>query len=259
MRSPFPGMDPYLESRWGDVHVRLCASISAALQRSLPRGLRARSEEQVVLEDETGDPVYLFRPDTIVVQTGKAPKSRASGGQALLDEIEIDFSLAETTDRWVQIIDTTAGNRVITAIEILSPANKDAGRANERYIKKLSQFMAAGVNFVEIDLLRSSRSRLFVNEGNTAPEYQTPYAVCIWRATNGSKIALIPIALRDPLPTISIPCRPNDAEVPLALQPLIDQVYIDGGHDDIDYRKPPREPLSAEDAVWAGELIAAAR
>jgi hypothetical protein len=88
--------------------------------------------------------------------------------------------------QWVQIIDTTAGNRVITAIEFLSPANKNAGKANERYIKQLGQFMAAGVNFVEIDLLRSSRSRLFVNEGNTAPEYQTPYAVCVWRITNGS-------------------------------------------------------------------------
>jgi hypothetical protein len=61
------------------------------------------------------------------------------------------------------------------------------------------------------------------------------------------------------LPTISIPCRPDDAEVPLSLQPLIDQVYIDGAHDDIDYNKPLRQPLNAEDARWAAELVAAAR
>jgi Protein of unknown function (DUF4058) len=61
------------------------------------------------------------------------------------------------------------------------------------------------------------------------------------------------------LPTIPIPCRATDEDVPLALQPLIDQIYLDGGHDDIDYTKPLREPLSPEDAAWAEGLVAAAR
>lgn len=30
-RSPFPGMDPYLEARWSDVHSKLIAFIGEAL------------------------------------------------------------------------------------------------------------------------------------------------------------------------------------------------------------------------------------
>ena len=36
MRSPFPGMDPYLEQFWGDVHHRLITYTCDALQRHLP-------------------------------------------------------------------------------------------------------------------------------------------------------------------------------------------------------------------------------
>src|SRR5207248_5881448 len=50
MKSPFPGMDPYLESRWSDVHTALCTGIRTALQPRLPRGLRARAQQDVLLE-----------------------------------------------------------------------------------------------------------------------------------------------------------------------------------------------------------------
>src|SRR6185437_1873140 len=50
MRSPFPGMDPYLERSWGDVHTRLVASSSTALNRLLPEDLIARVEERVAIE-----------------------------------------------------------------------------------------------------------------------------------------------------------------------------------------------------------------
>jgi uncharacterized membrane protein YqiK len=61
------------------------------------------------------------------------------------------------TNRWIQIIDTTSGNRVITAIEILSPWNKMPGKLNEGYIKKLEDYRRGQVSLVEIDLLRHPR------------------------------------------------------------------------------------------------------
>ena len=159
-------MDPYLEAHWGDVYSSLCPMIRAALQPALPEGLRARSEEEVIVEGEAGETFQVFRPDAMVVQSGlrREPTSRTSTA-AVAEQIEIDFSLLETTDRWVQIIDSKAGNRVVTVIEILSPSNKAAGKANERYRTKLESYMNAGVNVVEIDLLRSSRSRLIIKEG----------------------------------------------------------------------------------------------
>ncbi len=43
MASPFPGMDPYLEAHWRDVHARLIIYASDALQVLLPGSLRAAS------------------------------------------------------------------------------------------------------------------------------------------------------------------------------------------------------------------------
>ena len=43
MRSPFPGMDPYLEQFWGDVHHTMINRSRAAIQKQLPADLVARS------------------------------------------------------------------------------------------------------------------------------------------------------------------------------------------------------------------------
>jgi len=51
MPSPFPGMDPYLEAHWRDVHARLTVYAAETLQSVLPPGLKARVEERVVVHD----------------------------------------------------------------------------------------------------------------------------------------------------------------------------------------------------------------
>src|SRR5437016_3917346 len=45
MRSPFPGMDPYLELRWQDVHTKLIAFAADRLNQRLPDELAAEAEE----------------------------------------------------------------------------------------------------------------------------------------------------------------------------------------------------------------------
>ena len=47
MRSPFPGMDPYLEKSWRDVYASLIVYMRDSLQPQMPVGLRARVEERV--------------------------------------------------------------------------------------------------------------------------------------------------------------------------------------------------------------------
>jgi hypothetical protein len=60
MKSPFPGMDPYLESRWSNVHHTLLTFIKMELQPLLPPGLRARTQERILLEDQ-GDSFNEYR------------------------------------------------------------------------------------------------------------------------------------------------------------------------------------------------------
>ena len=47
MKSPFPGMDPYIERYWHEVHHRLITYAGDELQVRLPPHLSARIEERV--------------------------------------------------------------------------------------------------------------------------------------------------------------------------------------------------------------------
>ena len=74
MKSPFPGMDPYLESYWLDVHHGLVTYARDQLQPRLPDSLRARVQERVFVETEGTDTLVVY-PDVRVVEKGK-PRAR---------------------------------------------------------------------------------------------------------------------------------------------------------------------------------------
>jgi hypothetical protein len=256
MKSPFPGMDPYLESRWGDVHTTLCGEIRTTLQPLLPVGLRARAQQDVILEDAIGEDWQKLESDTAVVETGEAARRSSPGAAvATVEPVIVRYIPEVERNRWVEIIDTTAGNRVVTVIEILSPGNKLSGGLNRRYRQKLARYVEAGVNVVEIDLLRSSRERLAVRTEELPPDRRATYLTCLRRAAKPFQWEVYPMPLRVPLPTIPVPCRETEPDVPLALQPLIDRIYVEGGHDDSDYRRPPNPPWDTAEADWANELI----
>jgi hypothetical protein len=258
MKSPFPGMDPYLESRWGDVHNKLVTYVAEAIQADLPPELRARSEERVLLES-THERLAEFVADVGVTSTGGAGRRGHTRSPATtLEPVLVDFVEEPLVHRFVKIIDVASGNRVITIIEILSPWNKRFGRLNRSYKRKLDHYADSGVSLVEVDLLRGSRKHLHVDETRLAPEKRADYYVCVRRSTSLDRYEVYPIHLRERLPRVPIPLRPREDDLGLELQPLIDHVYVAGGHDDIDYSIPPRPPLDDADAAWADELLRAA-
>ena len=71
MHNPFPGMNPYLEQYWGDIHQRLIMYSSDALQKLLPGDLRVRVMTRVYVEPEDGKPRDIV-PDVRVVERGRA-------------------------------------------------------------------------------------------------------------------------------------------------------------------------------------------
>src|SRR5882672_3985233 len=76
--SPFPGMDPYLEKHWGDIHHRLVQYACDQLQEQLPDPLRARVEERVFLEADSGWSRNVF-PDVRVVEHGAKSTAPENG------------------------------------------------------------------------------------------------------------------------------------------------------------------------------------
>src|ERR1700736_4829207 len=80
MPSPFPGMDPYLEAHWRDIHAGLVIYARRALQGVLPGALRARVEESVLLETPQGIGDHPLFPDVRVVEyTSKRGLEMGSG------------------------------------------------------------------------------------------------------------------------------------------------------------------------------------
>jgi hypothetical protein len=257
MKSPFPGMDPYLETRWGDVHTSLCAYVRELLQPKLPPGLRARAEERVLFEDEAeeADDLGSYRPDAIVTEVRPAQASVGRAAVATVEPLVIERSADPPVDRWVQIIDTSNGNKVITVIEFLSPWNKVAGRLNSDYRAKVRDYLKSDVNFVEVDLLRGRRHRLAITHDDVPRDRQAEYVVCVNRGADRRRWEVYPLPLREKLPVVAIPLRSSDGDVGLDMQALVDRIYEAGGHDDIDYRKPLDPPLKPEDAAWLAQRL----
>src|SRR5260370_20141336 len=77
MPSPFPGMDPYLEQFWGDVHARLIIYASDQLQGVLPRDLRARVQERVFVDAPQTVERDVY-PDVRVVERGRGAAAVAT-------------------------------------------------------------------------------------------------------------------------------------------------------------------------------------
>ena len=54
---------------------------------------------------------------------------------------------------------------------------------------------------------------------------------------------------------IRIPLRPQDQDVLLRLQPLVEQAYQNGRYEDLDYRAALDPPLNADDAAWTEQWL----
>ena len=74
MRSPFPGMDPYLErpDRWGGVHAGLIAVVREILSRQVAPRFFVDSEDGVYVLGLDDPARALIWPDTYIVEAGRA-------------------------------------------------------------------------------------------------------------------------------------------------------------------------------------------
>jgi hypothetical protein len=260
-RNPFPGMNPYLEQRWGDVHAALVTYARDRLQEELPDDLRARMQERVFIETEA-DPAGAHRsmyPDVHVYERphGGAAGHKA-GAAAVADPVLIHIPAAQVNESYIEIVDARSGGRVVTVVEFISRANKASGPGRNLYLRKQTDARDAGANLVEIDLLRSGQPVSMALPDLIPPELKAPYHVSVFRASEPTRLEYYAAPLRLPLPTIRVPLRGSDPDVALGLQNLIDMAFERGRYDDIDYVETPRPAFSPDDAAWVEMILHAA-
>jgi Protein of unknown function (DUF4058) len=255
MKSPFPGMDPYLESHWGDVHSRLVLYSCDQIQQQLPKGLVARVEERLVVEPEEGDDRSIY-PDVRVEEYGPGGRASASGPEANFTEpVVIEYS-EPATETFINILEPRGHHRLITVIEFLSPSNKLAGEGRQQYRQMQIELKQSKVTLVEIDLVRVGRRVFSVPAARIPRKLRTTYQACVRRGWRATTWEFYPISLRAALPILRLPLRPHDSDIPLDLQSVIAETYAKGAYGKtINYREPAEPRLSEEDASWAERLL----
>lgn len=257
MTSPFPGMDPWLEAAhiWPGLHIRLIDQSATILQPQLrERGYYIDAGERVWLT-EPRRPVY---PDNVIyeVRYKKPVEGSLAVAVAEPDEpIRVKQAEVEIREPYLEIFDAS-GHRLVTGIEFVSPTNKSDADGRKLYQRKQEELAEAGVNLVEVDLIRRGPHVLDIPKKIVTENQPGDYLINLVRH-DGDLYEFYSFKLRDRLPRIRIPLKSGDADAVLDLQGVFERSYESGPYPErLDYSaSPPPPELSPEDAAWADELL----
>jgi len=226
------------------------AGLIAAMRRQLQLRLSPRYVAVIVpyTAFETID-VNLSRflvPDIAIVECEQQSSVTASpvAPAPVVGVLEV-----ESETRYSRLeVRTVRDETVVTAIELLSPANKRTGvDAADAYERKRREIIHSSIHLIEIDLLRGGRWPSLATPWSPAP-----YVVMLSRADQRTRVEIWPVKLQDRLPIVPVPLREPDPDVLLDLGTALNEAYAEGQYDlRIDYREPPPPPsLSPADEAW---------
>lgn len=248
---------------WPDVHQALAGHVRGLLAPLV----RPRYVARLAIRYETDHPdpgeIQVMYPDvdvshapqragapstTVFHPSGHSPGFAAPAPAPLVLQ---STALVEVKLVTIELHDRTS-NRLVTAIEVLSPVNKRPGSPSlQAYRRRRETILDARASLVELDLLR---------QGERPPQLiglpPADYFVFVTRAEQPSQTEVWPLSVRDPLPVIPVPLMGDDPDVPLRLANALSDAYDEAGYDlSVDYGQPPVPPLSEADWVWArGQL-----
>lgn len=252
MPSPFPGMNPYIEQPavWEDFHTRFMTAAAEVIAAQVEPRYFVKIEERLFLHEPfaAGRDGY-GRPDLSVL-SGDERAAAPTGGTATAAPATVYApEEEEASQRYLEVRDRQS-RAVVTVVELLSPANKESKDGREQYWNKTRVLLnRTETNLVEIDLLRG---------GPRLPWRDMPacdYYALVCRTAERPRAAFWPVRLRESLPTIPIPLRPDEPEASLDLQALVHRIYDAARYKLFIYDTDPEPPLRAADAVWAALLL----
>jgi hypothetical protein len=255
MKSPFPGMDPYLEGYlWSDVHNHLASVISELLAPQIAPKYVSRLNPYTVQDTSPESEIGIMYPDVGVFKPNLLREPDvAYGSRKVITEPTVIIPDNKAIQLNIPVIEIrdVAKNRLVTAIEILSPVNKRKPGL-EPYQEKRMDLHRSGVHLLEIDLLRRG-TRPFVHP--SLP--QSDYLVTLMRAGTRRTEAWA-FGVQEELPVLPVPLVVPDPDAKLDLKQALDLIYERSlYHLSIDYQKDPPPPeFSEELKTWMQQVTA---
>jgi len=248
MKSPFPGMDPFLEQKgvWSEVHTDLIVGIRQFLTPLLRPKYRVAMEQRNYLavappNDSIGEPDLIVSIDDPSALQSLAPIMTATA-EPMVGKLPMTENIRERYLE-IRVVET---KEVVTVIEILSPTNKRAVDGRAQYEKKRAEVLGSWTNLIEIDLLRAGRPMPIGVDGTNH------YRLVVSRKDERPKADIYLFSVRDLIPTIPVPLMPDDKEPHLDLNQILHEIYDRSAYDmAVKYnRTPPPSEFSEEDLAW---------
>jgi hypothetical protein len=223
MPSPLPGMDPYLEhpKLWPAFQHQLLACLYQVLLPGLVDRYRARVGTRTYTTE-----MALF---TSVVKE-------------------------EHAEEFVEVRNRADG-RLVTLVEVVSPANKTTPAGRTAYLERRKEALLQRAGVVEIDLVLQGKPTLtFSRDG--LPEYD--YAVTVTRGASPDRYEIYTTTLAKRLPKFKVPLAADDRDALLDLQAAFARAFDLGGFlAQIDYKTaPPADvPLTDDHRKWLDDTL----
>ncbi len=152
-------------------------------------------------------------------------------------------------ERSLEIREVSTG-RVVTAVELLSPANKRKGEGRQQYLAKRQRILNSTVHLVEIDLLRAGEP--MPSAGGRKADYQ----ILVSQVNARPTAERYPFDLQEAIPRFLLPLDEGEQEPVIDLGELLQQVCDETALDlAINYREQPAPSLSESDFTWLKSIV----
>lgn len=215
MPSPFPGMDPYLETpdRWPAFQHQFILALAEAIQPGLSDRYRLRFATRTYTTD-----LILF---TSIVRE-------------------------EHQEHYLEIRQRST-DQLVVWLDMVSPTNRTSAEGRTRYQSAIQLAMKQHSHVVELDLVVAGTSCLLTDRSSLVDQR---YCVSVWRAGRASAYELYGLKLESRLPRIRLPLASDDRDLTIDLQAVFNRVYDRHHAGRIDYSLDPKVPLLAPEMAW---------
>lgn len=251
-------MDPFLEQPafWSDFHARFVNYWCEAIADVLPPQYEATLGERVYLVELDPDQRKLGYPDVAVTRQESTSASQPSplGATATLEPITIPVTILEgPRETFIEILHQP-DRSLVTALELLSPANKDLPGRIE-YLAKRRAILHQRAHLVELDLLLGGRRLPF-----DKPLPDGDYYYFVARGERRPDFQVYHWMLREVLPTLPVPLRDPDPDICIDLSAVFATAYERAKFfRRVDYQAPLPAFIAEADRPWVEQLVARRR
>ena len=206
-----------LRSSWEAVHGGWPMVIVQQLARTLPA--RYVAEPRVHLGSQVEVDVSAYDLDTheATGATSDTAGSATTLWAPALPSLAVETELLDRDEYEVRVYDVRRTRKLVAAVELISPSNKDRPEARAQFVSKCAALLRNGVALVLADVVTIRGANLYAELlnwigardstlGNNPPA--TYAAACRWRATDGGRGWLeawaTPLTLGEPLAVLPL-------------------------------------------------------